>query len=86
MSRVGFGGGCIDRHFYVQSTTMDPFGKLPGLHREEDPWAREPGDECRHDRLPFDRTKPCGCFSEEGAVVVELPVFVQAGEDWRRVA
>jgi hypothetical protein len=25
--------------------------------------------ECRHGRLPFDRTGPCGCWPEEGAVV-----------------
>ena len=30
-------------------------------------------NECRHERLPFDATPPCGCFPEEGAVVVELP-------------
>jgi hypothetical protein len=29
--------------------------------------------ECRHDRLPFDRTPPCGCWPEEGAVVLALP-------------
>ena len=25
--------------------------------------------ECRHGRLPVDRTPPCGCWPEEGAVV-----------------
>ena len=29
--------------------------------------------ECRHGRLPFDRTPPCGCWPEEGAVVLALP-------------
>ena len=28
--------------------------------------------ECRHGRLPSDRTPPCGCWPEEGAVVVAL--------------
>lgn len=77
---------CIDYYFYVNSTTMDPFGTQPGRHRKEDPRLRAPDDECRHDRLPFDRTPPCGCFPEEGAAIVELPIFVQAGEHWERVA
>jgi hypothetical protein len=29
--------------------------------------------ECRHGRLAFDRTAPCGCWHEEGAVVRPLP-------------
>ena len=29
--------------------------------------------ECRHGRLAFDRTAPCGCWPEEGAVVRALP-------------
>ena len=28
--------------------------------------------ECRHARLLFDRTPPCGCWPQEGAVVVPL--------------
>jgi hypothetical protein len=28
--------------------------------------------ECRHGRLPFDRTAACGCWAEEGATVLEL--------------
>ena len=28
--------------------------------------------ECPHGRLPSDRTPPCGCWLEEGAVVVAL--------------
>jgi hypothetical protein len=28
--------------------------------------------ECRHGRLPFDRTPACGCWPEEGAVVLAL--------------
>jgi hypothetical protein len=27
---------------------------------------------CRHGRLPCNRTPPCGCWPEEGAVVVAL--------------
>jgi hypothetical protein len=33
--------------------------------------------ECRHDRLPFDHTPPCGCSTEEGAVVLALPRSVE---------
>jgi hypothetical protein len=29
--------------------------------------------ECRYGRLAFDRTTPCGCSPEEGAVVRALP-------------
>jgi hypothetical protein len=29
--------------------------------------------ECRHGRLPFDRTPVCGCWPEEGAAVLALP-------------
>jgi hypothetical protein len=28
--------------------------------------------ECRHGRLPFDRTLACGCWYEEGAVALAL--------------
>jgi len=29
--------------------------------------------ECRHGRLPFDRTAACGCWPEEGAALLALP-------------
>jgi hypothetical protein len=29
--------------------------------------------ECRHGRLPGDRTAPCGCWRQEGAAVLALP-------------
>jgi hypothetical protein len=29
--------------------------------------------ECRHGRLAFDRTPPCGCWPAEGAAVLALP-------------
>lgn len=29
--------------------------------------------ECRHGRLPGDRTRPCGCWPEERAAVIALP-------------
>jgi hypothetical protein len=29
--------------------------------------------ECRHGRRAFDRTAPCGCWPEEGAIVHALP-------------
>ena len=28
--------------------------------------------ECRHGRLRYDRTPPCGCWREEGAAVIVL--------------
>jgi hypothetical protein len=28
--------------------------------------------ECRHGRLPFDRTPACGCWPQEGAAVIIL--------------
>ena len=28
--------------------------------------------ECRHGRLPFDRTPACGCWPQEGAAVIAL--------------
>jgi hypothetical protein len=34
--------------------------------------------ECRHGRLPFDRTPPCGCWPEEGGMVLQLPFPVHA--------
>jgi hypothetical protein len=30
-------------------------------------------NECRHGRLPFDRTPACGCWPLEGATVLRLP-------------
>ena len=39
--------------------------------------------ECRHGRLPFDRTAQCGCWPQEGAAVVPLPARLagpRAGE------
>jgi hypothetical protein len=29
--------------------------------------------ECRHGRLPLDRTAACGCWPQEGAAVLALP-------------
>jgi hypothetical protein len=29
--------------------------------------------ECPHGRLPFDRTPSCGCWLQEGAVILPLP-------------
>ena len=29
--------------------------------------------ECRHGRVPADRTRPCGCWPQEGAAVIALP-------------
>jgi hypothetical protein len=38
-------------------------------------WAdcRLADHECRHGRLAFDRSAPCGCWPEEGAVARALP-------------
>lgn len=30
-------------------------------------------DECKHGRLPGDRTPACGCWPQEGAAIVPLP-------------
>ena len=29
--------------------------------------------ECAHERLPGDRTSPCGCWPQEDAAVIALP-------------
>jgi hypothetical protein len=83
-------GACMDRHFYIHSLTIDQFGH--GLKRMDGAGGfdlddlREVDDECRHGRLEGDRTPACGCFPAEGGVLVQLPVFVRAGEAWRKIA
>lgn len=42
--------------------------------------------ECRHGRLPHDRTPPCGCWPGEGAVVVALSRSVEEPLVGRRAA
>ena len=42
--------------------------------------------ECRHGRPPRDRTPPCGCWPEEGAVVLTLSRPVEAPPVGRRAA
>jgi hypothetical protein len=42
--------------------------------------------ECPHGRLPSDRTPPCGCWPEEGAVVVALARPVERPFVKRRAA
>ncbi|HET6870149.1 MAG TPA: hypothetical protein VFH80_29825 [Solirubrobacteraceae bacterium] len=42
--------------------------------------------ECRHGRLPSDRTPPCGCWPEEGAVVVALARSAERPSVNRRAA
>jgi hypothetical protein len=42
--------------------------------------------ECRHGRLPGDRTPPCGCWHGERAVVVELSRPVDRPSVKRRAA
>ena len=42
--------------------------------------------ECRHGRLPYDRTPPCGCWPEEGAVVIALSHPVKRPSVKRRAA
>ena len=42
--------------------------------------------ECGHGRLPFDRTRPCGCCPEEDAVVRALIPPVEAQLVSRRAA
>ena len=43
-------------------------------------------NECRHGRLPFDRTAACGCWPGEGAAVLTLPHLREAPGAGRRVA
>jgi hypothetical protein len=42
--------------------------------------------ECRHGRLPFDRTRACGCWPLEGAAVIALPRPHTGSSSSRRVA
>jgi hypothetical protein len=42
--------------------------------------------ECRHGRLPFDRTRVCGCWPEEGAAVLALQRTRTTPSFHRRVA
>ncbi len=42
--------------------------------------------ECRHGRLPFDRTPACGCWPEEGAAVLALPQVHSGSSSGRRAA
>jgi hypothetical protein len=42
--------------------------------------------ECRHGRLPFDRTRPCGWWPNDGAVVLALPWPVEEQLISRRAA
>ena len=43
-------------------------------------------NECRHGRLPFDRTAACGCWPQEGAAVLSLPRPREALEIGSRAA
>jgi hypothetical protein len=42
--------------------------------------------ECRHGRLPFDRTAARGCWPQEGAAVLALPAVRPARTPERRAA
>jgi hypothetical protein len=42
--------------------------------------------ECRHGRLPFDRTPACGCWAEEGAAVLALPRPARRSDSSARAA
>jgi hypothetical protein len=42
--------------------------------------------ECRHGRLPFDSTPSCGCWAEEGAVVLALRSPSHLAESGARAA
>jgi hypothetical protein len=42
--------------------------------------------ECRHGRLPFDRTAACGCCPPDGAAVLALPRLRPARAPERRAA
>jgi len=43
-------------------------------------------NECRHGRLPGDRNAPCGCWPEEGAVVLALSRPLEQPPARRRAA
>ena len=43
-------------------------------------------NECRHGRLPLDRTSPCGCWPEAGAPVLSLPRSAEQNVSSRRAA
>jgi hypothetical protein len=42
--------------------------------------------ECRHGRLPFDRTASCGCWPDEGAIVSARSAPVEEQPVDRRAA
>ena len=42
--------------------------------------------ECRHGRLPFDRSPVCGCWSQEGGAVVTLSRQRASSNSGRRAA
>ena len=42
--------------------------------------------ECPHGRLPLDRTPSCGCWPQEGAAVLALPVRPAQDDAQRRAA
>jgi hypothetical protein len=42
--------------------------------------------ECRHGRLPFDRTPFCGCWPQEGGAVLALSALRPARAPARRAA
>ena len=48
--------------------------------------GRPADHECRHGRLPFDSTPPCGCWAEEGAALLALPDRRIVRRDGRRAA
>jgi hypothetical protein len=43
-------------------------------------------NECRHGRLPFDRSPACGCWPLEGAAALSLPRPREALKIGRRAA
>ena len=43
-------------------------------------------NECRHGRLPFDRTPACGCWPHEGSAVLALPRPPATFQTGRRAA
>jgi hypothetical protein len=43
-------------------------------------------NECRHGRLPLDRTSPCGCWPEEGALMLSLRRAAEQNVSSRRAA
>jgi hypothetical protein len=84
-SRIGKGGAMNQHSFSARYTdAMARCGERCPI--EAGVLGRLADHECRQGRLPFDRTRPCGCWPEEGAVVVALTRPIEEQLVGRRAA